>query len=250
MPLIFGGLGIILVQILCAVHCVRSGRPQGWLMVIIFLPALGCLAYFLIEVLPGLGQRREVRAARSAVVRKLDPERELRGARDRLDIADTAANHIAVADRLVDLERWRDAVPHYEQGLAKSPRPEFGIMLRLARAAFEAGRNETARDVLERLPATTSQSERDRADLLLARVLEEQGEDERALALYADAGLRLPGAEAQCRRAALLMRLGRRHDARLALEEVEEKVKRLDRHQRAAEREMYDWAARSLAELR
>ena len=82
------------------------------------------------------------------------------------------------------------------------------------------------------------------------RVLEEQGEEDRALALYADVGLRLPGAEAQCRRAALLMRVGRRSEARFVLEEVEQKVKRLDRHQRAQERDMYDWAARSLAELK
>jgi hypothetical protein len=228
----------------------RSLRPQPRLAdADHLLAAAGQPCYFLIEVLPGLGQRREVRAARSAVVRKLDPERELRAALDSLDIADTAANQIAVADRLVGLERWAEAIPHYEQGLAKAPRREFGVTLRLARAAFEAEQTAKAREVLDALPPTNSQSERDRADLLLARVLEELGEEDRALALYAEAGLRLPGAEAQCRRAALLMRLGRPHDARLVLEEVEAKAKRLDRHQRAAERQMYDWANRSLGEL-
>lgn len=240
----------VLVQIFCAVHCVRHGRNQMWLMVIIFLSLPGCFAYAVFEILPGLGQRREVRAARAAAVRTIDPERELRAARDALDLADTSANRIALADRLADLERWDEAVPEYETGLAKAPRPERGIMMRLARAAFEAGNPDKARGVLEALPATSSASERDRADLLLARVIEEQGESERALALYKDISERLPGAEAQCRAAALLMQVGRRDEALAVLEEVERKVKRLDRHQRAQDRDMYDWAARSLAELR
>ena len=75
MPFVLGGLTIILIQILCAVHCVRSGRNQGWLMLIIFLPLLGSGAYFFIEVLPGLGQRREVKLAKAAAVRAIDPER-------------------------------------------------------------------------------------------------------------------------------------------------------------------------------
>jgi hypothetical protein len=176
MPLIFGGLGIIVMQILCAVHCVRRGRNQGWLMLIIFLPLVGSLAYIFIEVLPGLSQSRAVRTAKAAAVSKLDPERELRAAREALDVADTAANRISVADRLAELERWAEAVPQYEQGLAKAPRKERRIMLRLAQAAFEAGQTAKAREVLEALPETLSQSEEDRANLLLGRVLEEQGE--------------------------------------------------------------------------
>jgi len=250
MPLIFGGLTIIAIQILCAVHCIRRGGNPGWLMLIIFLPAIGSLAYFLIEVLPGLGQSREVRAAKAAAVKAIDPERELRMAREALDLADTAANRIALADRLAELERWDEAVPHYQEGITKAPRAERGPATRMARAMFEAGRAAEARAVLESLPETQSASERDRADLLLAQVLEAEGEDARALALYTDIGERLPGGEAQCRQAALLLRLGRPAEARAPLEEVERRLKLLDRHERARERDMYDWAARELAQLR
>lgn len=249
MPLIFGGLTVVLIQILCAVDCVRHRGNQAWLMVIIFLPLLGSLAYFAMEILPGLGQRREVRAAKAAAVRKLDPERELRLARDALEVADTATNRIALADRLAELERWAEAIPEYEAGLAKAPRRERGILVRLARACFEAGQPAKAQQILETLPETSSISDRDRANLLLARVLEEQGESGKALAIYSDVGERLPGAEAQCRQAALLTQLGRQHEARFVLEEVQRRVKRLDRHEVARERDMYDWAARTLTEL-
>jgi hypothetical protein len=42
----------------------------------------------------------------------------------------------------------------------------------------------------------------------------------------------------------------RTEEARAPLEEVERRVKRVDRHELARERDMYEWAARELAGLR
>jgi hypothetical protein len=240
----------IVIQLLCAVHCVRNGRNSLWLMVIIFLSIPGCLAYAFFEILPGLAGRREVRAAKTAVIRKLDPERDLRAARDALELADTAANRVSLADALAEAGKWRDAVPHYEAALAKAPGGDRATRFKLARAELEAGRPVRARALIEALPPSASPSENDRAALLLARALEECGETEGALARYADLSARLPGGEPQCRQAALLMASGRRDEARAVLEEVERRVKRLDRHERPQHSDMYDWARRTLAELR
>ena len=121
---------------------------------------------------------------------------------------------------------------------------------KLAIACFEAGKSDRARELLEKLPPSGSQSENDRAALLLARLLEEDGETDRALALYAEVGERMPGAEAQCRQAGLLMKLGRSREALSPLAEAERRAKRMDRQERAKQSDMYDWAAQSLAELR
>ena len=117
-------------------------------------------------------------------------------------------------------------------------------------ACFEAGRFKAARELLESLPPSTARSDNDRANLLLARLLEEAGEKERALGLYADVGERLPGAEAQCRQAALLIALGRDGEAMAPLTEAEKRAQRMDRHERAKEADMYAWAADTLAEMR
>lgn len=240
----------ILIQIACAVHCVRGGRNQMWLMVIIFLSIPGCLAYAIFEIFPDFAGRREVRAVRQAAAKALDPERDLRRAREALDIADTAANQAGLADALGALGRWAEAIPHYERAEAKAPGVDRGLRLKLAVACFEAGRSDRARALLEELPPSGSQSENDRAALLLARLLEEDGEQARALAIYADVGERLPGAEAQCRHAALLIARGRPAEARPLLEEAEKRAKRMDRYERAKQADMYDWAAETLAELR
>jgi hypothetical protein len=245
----FIGLSLV-IQLLCAVHCVRSGRNQMWLMVIIFLSIPGCLAYAVFEILPGYTGRRDVRLAKAAAIRKLDPERELRNAREALDVADTASNRIALADALVDLEKWDEAIDHYRRGLGKTAGADRGTQLKLARAELAAGRAQDAREHLETLPESGSASENDRAKLLLAQALEECGERAAALDLYADIGRRLPGGEAQCRQAGLLMAMGRPGEAQAALEEVERILKLLDRYERSQRRDMYDWAARTLSELR
>jgi len=60
----------------------------------------------------------------------------------------------------------------------------------------------------------------------------------------------MPGEEARCRYAALLIDQGWDRKALVVLEEVEKRMKRMDRQQRAAEADMYRWAAETLAGLR
>jgi hypothetical protein len=240
----------ILVQILCAVHCVRNRRNQAWLMVIIFLSIPGCLAYAFFEVLPQYSGRREVRAVKAAAVRKLDPTRQLRGARDAVEMADTSANRTALGDALAAEGDWAGAAEQFKLALERMPRADRPAQLKLAIAELEAGDAQAARALLETLPPSASQSETDRAALLLARAVAQCGEAERALALYAEVGQRMAGAEAQCRHAALLIAEGRRREALPLLEEVEKRARRLDRFQRAEHADMYNWAARTLAELR
>ena len=245
----FLALGVLL-QIVCAVHCVRNRGNNLWLMVIIFLYVPGCLAYIIFEILPQSAGHREVRRVRAATAKALDPERDVRAAREALETADTAANRIALGDALAEQGQWIDAIPQYEAAEAKAPAPERSTRFKLARACFEGGRVARARTQLESLPPSGSQAENDRSELLRARLLEEAGETDRALALYEDVGRRMPGGEAQCRQAALLLSLGRRGAALPLLVEVERRVKRLDRIERANHADMYDWAARTLAELR
>lgn len=240
----------VLIQIACAVHCVRNNRNSLWLMVIIFLSLPGCLAYAVFEIFPSYAGRREVRALKSAAARRLDPDRALRLAREKIDLADTAANRSALGNALAEAGQWREAAVHYRAALAKAPGSDRAGQLLLARAELESGDDGRARALLESLPESVSATENDRAALLLARALEGCGEKARALDLYRDLGARMAGCEAQCREAGLLLAEGRRPEALAPLAEVEKRVKRLDRMERAKGGAMYDWAARMLAELR
>jgi hypothetical protein len=241
-------LAILALQIFCVVDVIRRGRNTIWIMAIVFLPVAGALAYFIVEILPTLQHNRHVRAARQTVVEKLDPERELRAAQQALDVADTMANRLRVADALTELGRHSAALPLYQRGAG--PRPDFRTGEKLARSLFLNDRPTEALSVLDALPKVTAQSDQDRARLLRGRILEDMGRSDEALALYGDVMDRIAGDEARCRYAALLLKVGRRGEARRVLEEVEHRMKYIDRHTRASQGPMYDWAMNELTTLR
>lgn len=240
---------IIAIQVACIVHVVRNGRNQIWIMALMFLPLASAAAYFIVEILPGMSGNRHVRTVRAKAIQKIDPERELRAARDGLELADTVANRLRVADALAELGRYDEALPLYRK-LAESGHDDARTREKLARALFETGAMGDALETLDSGEQPSGQAERDRRGLLRARILEALGRNREALAAYADIVTRLPGEEARCRYAALLITRGRTGEARIVLEEVEVRMKRLDRQQRAAEADMYRWAMDELSKLR
>lgn len=239
-----------LIQLACIIHVLRTGRQTYWIMVILFLPFLGALAYAMMEILPEYQGNRHVRGVRKSVANALDPERELRAARDGLDLADTVANRIRLADALAALKRHAEAVPAYREAIAKVPEPDPGTEVKLAAALFESGDVAQALTLIDGIAPLSTQSERDRLALLRARVLAELGRKDEARALFADIVTRMPGEEARCRYAALLLDQGYDRKALVVLEEVEARMKRLDRAQRAADADMYKWAMERLQALR
>ncbi|MDP5278455.1 tetratricopeptide repeat protein [Sphingomonas sp. DG1-23] len=244
-------LVVIGLQVLCIVHLMRTGRNPLWLTALIFLPVVSAIAYLIVEVLPGMGSNRHVRTARAKAIDTIDPERALRAARDALGLADTAANRLGVADALAALGRHAEAVPLYRESIAMTPgEPDIRSQNKLALSLFETGQAAEALMLLDASPAPAGQSERDRQTLLRARVLDHRGSKQEALDLYADLITRMPGEEARCRYAALLIEQGWERKALGVLEEVEGRMKRLSRHQRAMDAGMYRWATEALAGLR
>jgi hypothetical protein len=240
----------VLIQIFCVVHVIRNGRNQGWILAIVFFPLIGSAVYFILEIMPTLGTNRHVRTARAKVVSMVDPERELRAAREALDVADTAANRIRLADCFAGLGRYGETLTLYREALGMVRGDDPATQVKLARALFETGAAGEALTVIDGVTAGTSLGETDRRALLRAKILAHLGRRDEARVIYADIVTRLPGEEARCRYAALLIEAGDKAGARKILEEVEARMKRLDRTQRAAEAQMYDWAMRALTTLR
>jgi len=243
------GIGFgLLIQLLCAVHALRTGH-RDWIM-ILFFPVVGPLAYFVMVILPDMQGNKHVRTARAQVVHAINPEREVRAAREALELADTAANRLRLADGLAALGRHDEAIPLFRESIQMTV-GEIDVRTqgKLASSLYEIGEGVEALALLDAIEPI-GQSERDRQQLLRAKIYEQMGRNDEALALYEDVVTRMPGEEARCRYAALLMAEGWDKKALKVLEEVEQRMKHLDRHQRAAEADMYRWAMDNLRKLR
>ena len=241
-------VAIIALQVYCIVHVIRNNGRTFWIFPLLIAPVVSAIAYFIVEILPTLQHNRHVRTAKEQIAQKMDPERELRAAQGQLDIADTMANRIRVADALTELGRHKEALPFYQRGAG--PRPDFRTGEKLARSLYLNDRNDEALSVLDVLPRVTGQSDIDRTKLLRARILEDMGRSDEALELYTEIMDRMPGDEARCRCAALLLKVGRKSEAVRVLEEVEQRMKYIDRHTKASNGPMYEWAMKELGALR
>lgn len=45
-------VAMVILQVVCAAHVIKVGKPPLWLLVILLLPVAGSLAYVVMEVLP------------------------------------------------------------------------------------------------------------------------------------------------------------------------------------------------------
>jgi len=240
------GVLVLIAQIACAVHVVRTGRPYFWIYIVVFVPLVGMAAYFFAEILPGLLGSRAARHAATGVANVLDPGRNLRDALRRVEMTPTVQNKAALAEAYLAAQRIDDAISLYREVLTGIHATDPGLMLALARALFAKGEAAETQAVLERLRAANPGYHSPEGHLLYARSLEQQGKMQEALGEYAALIAYYPGQEARCRYACLLRDGGRLTEARRMFEEVCKLIEYGPRHQYREQREWYEFAKRQL----
>jgi hypothetical protein len=241
------GLLILLAQIACAVHVVRTGRNYLWIFLIIFVPLIGIAVYLAAEVLPQLAGSRGARQAASGVGRMLDPGRGLREAQRQHEISPTVQTKAALADAYLRAGQPEPAAGLYRETLVGIHATDPGLMLGLARALFGQGDIVSARNTLESLRRANPDYVSPEAQLLYARSLEEVGDVTGAVREYAAVAGSYPGQEARCRYAMLLEKLGRKDEARRLYEEIRQAIDYGPRQVYREQRQWYDIARRHLA---
>ncbi|MEQ1689258.1 MAG: hypothetical protein ABL874_11860 [Sphingopyxis sp.] len=237
------------LQLLCIVHCLRNRNNNIWIIGIIIGSLIGCLAYFIVEILPDLMGNRRIRAAQGQLADRIDPERNVRAATHALDLADSVANRLAMGDALCQRARHEEALVHYRTAEARSVVDDPAVLMRLADANLELGQTDTALAALDRIPEGGTQSDRDKRQILRARLFEQRGDDRGALRLLEEMIDRSTGDEVRCRAAAILLRTGDKIGAAKLLREIEHRRRHTPKSVIAEHEAMYGWARTTLNEL-
>lgn len=233
----------LVIQIALIVHAVRTGRPFYWVFILLIVPGIGALAYFLIELLPELsGSVRTKRAVRN-VRRTLDPEAGLRRKKlaHRLSGSVDATRHLA--DELVSNGRYVEAIELYQETLTGLYEHDPNLMLGLAIAQFGSGQYAESRATLEELNSRNPDFRSPEGHLLHARALEADGDEPKALAEYEAVCAYYAGAEAKLRFGQLLEKLDQRDKALQQYEDILASAELAPRHYRKAQRQWLREAA-------
>ncbi|GGF28528.1 hypothetical protein GCM10011611_38260 [Aliidongia dinghuensis] len=229
---------IVVLQIVCVVHVIKTGRNTIWIWVLVLLSVAGIAAYFIAEILPELLRGRSARRFAAGTAKRLDPGRAARRRAADLDMADTAENKRLLAEEFIGLGRFDDAVDLYESTLVGPHADDPTLLLGLARAQYRRGDWAAALAALDRLRAADAKFQSAEGHLIYACSLEGLGRDTEALSEYEALAGYFSGEEARCRYAMLLAKTGRTDLARPIFEEI---LKRAQRGTGRYRREQSEW---------
>ncbi|MBB3228419.1 hypothetical protein FHW69_003054 [Luteibacter sp. Sphag1AF] len=208
----------IALQVACAVHVVRSGRPLYWIWLLIIGSYLAVGVYVLVAVIPDLRKDPRGRKAATNAMKMIDPQRRRRELQRQLELSNTVDNRRRLAEESLQLGDYANAQELYRSLLTGMYANEPHFMLALAQAQAGGSDYAGARQTLEDLIKTNPTFKSHEGHLLYARCLEELGESEAALAEYAVLADSYPGEEGRYRYARLLARMQRQAEARDVLE--------------------------------
>ena len=239
------GLSLIVSIVLC-VHAVRTNQNMYWLWIILAIPWLGALVYFVAIVLPEMLGGSTARRVSVATRAALDPERDYRTAKRAHDDSPTVGNAMRMAAAAADLGRFDEAERLYGDAARGIHADDPTLLLGRANALLELNRYEEALGVLEALGHNIDQGRTPQAALALGRACEGVGRISEADTAYAWAAERMPGLEAMARYAAFMARHGRRPEAEALVADIDKRIARIKGPLRGEARGWRDLAAQAL----
>lgn len=221
----FGLVSLLIVaaQIFFGVHAAKTGRYY-WIFLILFIPALGCIIYFIAEYLPEVrgGERARRVAGRVAdtVTNTLDPGKRVRELEARLKMTPSFANRHALAEAYLDADRVDEAIALFTENTRGVHAQDPSTMRGLAHAWFKKGELEKSRECILAWRKKKESTLSNDMDLLYAMVLERLGELEAAVAEYRAIAKKAGSEEARYRAGAILKGMGREGEAAAEFEEI------------------------------
>ncbi len=245
----FLGIASFALFIWCVIHAIRNERVFPWIFVLIFLPAIGPLIYFFLEILPGLVSARQTGAVKRGVTKLTNPGGDLKRAKREVELVGSADAKRKLAEEYILRGEHTDAIDLLRSALTGVHSDDPALLFALARALIATEDGAGAQAALDELQAANPKFVSADAHLLYARALEIQGKDQEALEEYDKLVRYFAGEEARCRYALLLHKRGEATRAREIFTEIVKLTDSAPSHYRRAQREWREIAKRKLAAL-
>lgn len=225
MPIIMGGV-VLLLQLTVIIHALRTGRPYYWIFIIMGFPILGCVIYFIIEILPGSRSEHRLRKIGNDVVKAMNPDRDLKRKAEELAICGSVENKLQMAAELVERGMFDEAIELYKGAREGQYYFASDLLYGYARARFFNGEYLEARKLLGELQEHAPRYYPQEVALMKARAAAKFGDRSIARAEIEMLLERFVGLEARYRYAEVLFEDGQSARAKAELERLIDDAKR------------------------
>lgn len=206
----------VVFQIICAIHCVKTGRNMAWLWIILMFSGVGCLVYFFAELLPYLRHSNDAHRTLRKVSGVFYNDRDLHEKSASFALSNNIETTCRYAEQLVIKGKYADAIDLYHAARKGIFNYDPVLLIGLAKVCFIDKRPAECIAALEDLQKHNSSYVTSDTQLLYAMALEQDEQLDAALQQYQKLGSSYPGPEAKCRYALLLRKYGE-HDKAYSL---------------------------------
>lgn len=201
---------IIALQILCAVHVLRSRNDYWWLWIIFFMPVIGSAIYVIANHRSLLGTLRMPVNLKIPMIEALNDRR----IEKELGKSDTLSNRIAFANVLINRGDYAQALALLREALQGPLKGDITLLFTCARAHYAHGELDQAIVLLEQAEKVRNNEKLRPRCLLLAMCREAKGDNALADEKYQAAQGGYAGEEARARYGLFLKKAGRAQEAR------------------------------------
>ena len=229
-----------IVQLALIVHVVKTGRSFYWIMILLFMPLIGGLAYFIIELLPQFSGSITGQKAVRSVKQTLNPGADLRQNEAAWNQSPNVDNSRRYAETLMDSGKTVEAEEIINQALKGLFATEPTLLLLRAQLEFENERSSETVKTLETLQEHNPDFRSAEGHLLYARALEAEGRIDEAIKEYSAVSGYFPGVEARYRLALCLGVAGKDTAARTEFESILNDAKLAPPHFRKSQKTWLD----------
>jgi hypothetical protein len=205
----------IAFQAICVIHCIKKGRQNSWIWIIVFLPVVGCIAYLFTEIFSG----RDIQNMQSGVGGILNPRGSIRKLEKNVKFSDTFNNRIALADAYLAAGHTAKAIDLYESSLTGNFTENEHVLSQLVTAYYKTKRYADIIPVAQKI-YKIPQFARSAAHICYAMALEKTGNTESAEKEFLKMKSKFANFESRYQYALLLIRAGRKDEAKQLLKEM------------------------------
>jgi hypothetical protein len=167
---------IVVIQIACILHALKTGR-RDWLYLLIFLPMIGAVIYFIREILPNFRTDNVARDIQHTFI----PNSRIKELERNLAIADTDTNRLNLAAEYARQKQYGRAIELVKECMTGMYAQDPGMMLELARLYFHNEQPAESIKLFDRvMKEKNNRLDKSEDELLYARAQDAAGHKEPA----------------------------------------------------------------------
>jgi hypothetical protein len=232
----------LILQAVCAIHCMRKGNHNKWIWIIVCLPLVGSIAYIFTEMFTN----RDMQQVTYGVSTIINPTGKIRKLEAQLRFSDTFNNRVMLADAYLENRQVNEAIELYESSLHGNFTENGHVIKQLILAYYQQQRFEK---IITATPKVYNKPEfaRSRAHIYYAVALANTGHIQKAEEEFLKLKGRFSNYEARYQYSKFLAGNERMQDARQVLADIVSEESHLSSPERRANRQ---WIIQAKQELK